>query len=58
MEVAVSGSRTQTSPEAAFLPTVAPAPAADSAATAATTKSRTVDLLEIFLTSNLLLLRG
>src|SRR4051794_21463164 len=48
---AVSGSRTQTSPPAAFLLTPAVAPATTSVATPATTAtSRTVDLRKTFLT--------
>src|SRR3954447_17084220 len=54
----VSGSRTQTWMLAFFAPEFAPAPVVTSAATAARARSRTSDLLEIFFTANLLLLRG
>src|SRR6266566_895980 len=57
-DVFVSGIRPQTCTPAAFLPELAPAPVAMSVARALTAKSRTIDLLEIFFTANLLLLRG
>src|SRR5947209_6473840 len=50
----VSGSRTQTWTLAAFLPAFAPAPVATSAVTAPTSRSRTIDLLEILFTASLL----
>src|SRR5579864_6767376 len=54
----VSGNRTQTWTLAFFEPTLAPAPDVTSAATAARARSRKIDLLEIFFTADLLLLRG
>src|SRR5579864_2682268 len=54
----VSGNRTQTWALAFFVPTLAPAPDVTSAATAARARSRKIDLLEIFFTADLLLLRG